>query len=137
MTTCDADPKAKLMTQSSPFFNSTRHLLTHSNRHLHGTRLRICTWKRIVEHDQQTVSRKKNHRTLVFIDQDTKGRMIFLQNRDHLFRLGGFCKGSEPPQVAEYHCNLTPMAFQQLVVSGSDHQLCYLAGQKSPELSDP
>src|SRR6202034_4885288 len=106
------DAEAKLVAVPAPFLRQPADPAAHLNGHTHSTRRRIGTGQRIVKNDKKAVPRKMLQGALETVDRITETAIIFLQDRENVFRLRNLRKRSKTAQIAEHRRDFATMAFQ-------------------------
>src|SRR5580704_15056306 len=117
-----ADAEAELVAEPTPLLGERRHPRPHFHRHANRALRRIGTRDRIVEDDEQAVTGEMLQRAVKAIDLLAETAIVFLQDRNDVFRLGTLGKGGEPAQVAEHRRDVAAVALQQFGVAGRDDE---------------
>src|SRR5271163_610528 len=147
ITLGDAHTEAQITITAAPGGNQTACGRAHSHRHVDRAVGRVGGWDGIVEEDHDAIARELIERPLVFRDEWPQRAVVFAQEVEHLFGLGGLGEGGVAAQIAKHDDDLAAMAFEDFLVALRDDQLGELRREKplqSPDaaqlfdlLSDP
>src|SRR6516164_3088522 len=80
-----ADPKAKIVTEQTPFLNHCSDSGSHIERHQNRLECRVFHGHRLVEDYHHAIASKSLKRAAVFDDDLADCRMIVAQERHHIF----------------------------------------------------
>src|SRR6516225_10703409 len=105
-----ADPKAKIVTEQTPFLDHCSNSGSHIERHQNRLECRVFYWDRIIEDHHHTVTGKSFKRAAVFDDDLTDCRMIVAQQRHYVFRVRTFGETGKAAQVTEQRSDFPAMA---------------------------
>jgi hypothetical protein len=70
-------------------------------------------------------------------DQVAERVVVVVEHPHHLLRFGGLGEGREPAEVAEQHGDLPPVAPEEGLVAGGDHQVGQLRREEPAQPSHP
>src|SRR5690242_17942329 len=96
-----ANAAAHVVPALCPFQCQMRDGVAHLDRQADRALWRVRTGQRVVEEDHHAVASEAIEGALVFANQWYYRTMILSEQRHDVFRLRGFGKGSEAPQVAK------------------------------------
>src|SRR6516162_3365794 len=91
-----ADPKAKIVTQQTPFLDHCSNGGSHIQCHQNGLEGRVFHGHRIVEDHHHAIASKALKRAAVLNDDLADSRMVVAQESHHIFRVRAFREASKP-----------------------------------------